>query len=280
MDPQLKVFLQSLRGAQSTIVLAYLLARQAMTIEELVSNTGLNRDTVRDAVNALAGKQLLFKQLGEHGRATWLPRADTLFGAFLGMRKFSDSSCDDDDVKNKLLREDNNIINTEGVRKISDSAASLASLEALAELKIYGATARQVAELEWVDPDYIRAHVEAAKENPRIHNPKGFALTQMLEHVPAPERVVEAVEQEQLTWKDVLRCQDCGQYPCECEHSDDCECIECKRNHPERFCQFQIVQPAKFLGASIGWRQEYTITCNVPLEPGQTACARHNGSQP
>src|SRR5262245_10168574 len=88
----LNVFLQSLRGNQPAIVLTFLLIQRAMTIAELQVRTGLNSDTVRDAVKGLAAKGLLYMQRGEHGKQTWLPVADTFFGWLFGQnRKFSDS---------------------------------------------------------------------------------------------------------------------------------------------------------------------------------------------
>lgn len=86
------IFLQSLRGNQPMIILAYLMIGRAMTIEELESSTGLHNDTVRAAVKGLASKGLLCKQVGERGRGTWLPAGDTFFGRLLNQNpKISDS---------------------------------------------------------------------------------------------------------------------------------------------------------------------------------------------
>ena len=73
-------FLQSLRGAQATIFLAYLLVRRGMTIRELCDTTGLSDDAIRSGVRGLEVKGLLFKQVGEHGKVSWLLRGETFFG--------------------------------------------------------------------------------------------------------------------------------------------------------------------------------------------------------
>lgn len=79
IDPQVSTFLQSLRGNQALVVLAYLFIQRAMTIEELEQVTGLHNDTVRAALKGLESKGRLYKQTGEHGRQTWLPAGDTFF---------------------------------------------------------------------------------------------------------------------------------------------------------------------------------------------------------
>lgn len=62
------------------VLLSYMMVRHAMTVDELQVATGLSDDAIRPALKSLAAKGLLFKQVGEHGRANWLPRADTFFG--------------------------------------------------------------------------------------------------------------------------------------------------------------------------------------------------------
>ena len=62
------------------IILAFLVVRATMSIEDLENITGLHNDTVRAAVKGLASKGLLYKQTGEHGRTYWLPTSGTFFG--------------------------------------------------------------------------------------------------------------------------------------------------------------------------------------------------------
>lgn len=84
-------FLQSLRGSQALVVLAYLIVRQGMAIAELSATTGLNDDTVRKAVKALAAKGNLLRQRGAHGREIWMPAGQTLFALGGQIPKTSDS---------------------------------------------------------------------------------------------------------------------------------------------------------------------------------------------
>ena len=83
MQTEISMFLQSLRGAQAMIVLAYLMIQRAMSIDELCGCTGLGDDSVRAAVKGMASKGLLYKQVGEHGRVLWIPQGDTLFSSFV-----------------------------------------------------------------------------------------------------------------------------------------------------------------------------------------------------
>ena len=91
ITPQAKMFVQSLRGSQPLIVIAFLIVQRAMTIKELEEITGLDNDTVRKALNGLKGKGLEM-QRGAHGRQTWLLQSETLF-SLPGIQnpKFSDS---------------------------------------------------------------------------------------------------------------------------------------------------------------------------------------------
>jgi hypothetical protein len=73
-------FMRSLRDSQAMIALAYLLIRRAMTTKELHSFTGLSDDAIRRSLEDMATRGQFFKQVGEHGRITWLPTGDTFFG--------------------------------------------------------------------------------------------------------------------------------------------------------------------------------------------------------
>lgn len=62
----------------------------------------------------------------------------------------------------------------------------LKNIAAFRDLGIVGSRPNKVAAMEWVTPEYIRAHVAAARKNPGIDNPEGFALTQMEYQAPEP----------------------------------------------------------------------------------------------
>ncbi len=91
-EQEATIFLNGLRGAQPIIVLAYLVVRRAMTMRELRTYTGLSDDFLRPALDSLVGKQLLCKQVGEHGRATWLPVGDSFFGRIMSQNPLTADS--------------------------------------------------------------------------------------------------------------------------------------------------------------------------------------------
>jgi hypothetical protein len=65
---------------QALVIFAYLLVRTGMLMQEIEMITGLSTDTATKAVKSLIGKGLLVKQTGRHGKAVYLPIADSFFG--------------------------------------------------------------------------------------------------------------------------------------------------------------------------------------------------------
>lgn len=214
----LNIFLQSLRGNQPLIVLAFLLIRSALRIEELETITGLHNDTVRSAVKGLASKGLLFKQTGAHGRATWLPAGDTFFGSlFAQSPKTSDSDAlivvNDESEESKNLKLSSSSIKGQSP-KTSDSGETILSAivkdenditECLAALKaggIYGKKADEIAEDWHIMPADIQAHFAWIRSE-QWDNPNGMVIFRLLNHVPPPAL------------------QESG-------HIVDCKCAECR----------------------------------------------------
>ena len=174
------------------IALAFLLIARALTIEDLESVTGLHNDTVRAAVKGLASKGLLYKQVGERGRATWLPAGDTFFGRLMQNPKTSDSGVYDDVVVE--LEERKKISATSLTTrpqnpKTSDSGvkpAQAACLAALTEAGIHGRKAKQLAKLDWVTVEYIRGHFEQVQHE-TWDNPQGMMIYRIEENVPVED---------------------------------------------------------------------------------------------
>lgn len=204
----INIFMQSLRGNQPLIVLAFLLIRSALTIEQLEALTGLHNQTVRAAVKGLASKGLLFKQVGEHGRATWLPEGGTFFAKLFDQNtktSYSDSVVVivESEERRDLLSATTTTKNQS--TKTSYSGASvdeLRNIAALKEIGIYGTKARTLARLEWVNPDYIRAQAEKIKTEP-WDNPQGMIIRRIENDVPVFESVKSG-------------------------HGENCRCIKCK----------------------------------------------------
>ena len=200
---QSMMFLQSLRGNQALVALAYFVIRRAMTIEEIEAATGLHNDTVRSAVKGLAAKGLLHKQVGEHGRQTWLPVADSFFHE-LSMQnpKTSDSALI---VVNVESEESPNLYSTTLTNKrqnpkTSDSGGRVLSVKTIVKSEeeiaeclrllndagIYGRKADEIAEDWHIKAETIQAHLAWVKTE-QWDKPQGMAIYRLLNHVPAPE---------------------------------------------------------------------------------------------
>lgn len=159
-DIEVNVFIQSLRGHQSTIVLAYLLLRRALTIDELAICTGLNDDTVRSAVKGLAGKGLLFVQRGERGKQIWLPSGDTFFGRLLGQNpKISEPGS-----SSSSSFEDSSYLPQEQEEQ-ADSENFGICLAACDEFGIREPKRSKISRLKHVTPELIRAHVMQVRDD-------------------------------------------------------------------------------------------------------------------
>ncbi len=146
------------------------------------------------------------------------------------------------------------------VFRTSDKEAALKVV--LDEYGIVGRKRQQLISCEWVDADYVRAHVEYARgELSHWDNPVGMAITRMLEKVPSSSAIQG---NKQSKRGDPLICETCHQTPCICsEHDDDCMCAYCRYDHPERFCSFLVGDLGKF------W------VCDHYVEPGHTYCSEH-----
>lgn len=198
------MLLQSLRGNQAMVLLAYLLLRRAMTIDDLVGVTGLSADTVRSAVKQLGAKGLLHVQRGERGRQTWLPVSDTLFGRVFGqipkisetglvqIPKFSDSGSSSSRKKISLpLEEEEEEIGSES-EKIRNC------LRVCAELGIGEPKRSSLSRLPHVTPEMIRAHVEQALAEGRT---LGTAIYRIENNWALPQRMGDSAG----WWDDDLR---------------------------------------------------------------------------
>jgi hypothetical protein len=155
-------FLQSLRGAQPLVVLAYLMIRRAMTIDELETFTGLDNDTLRKAVKSLAAKGILARQTGRHGRTVWLPAADLLpLDVGIGKQnpKISDSTSSSSSLFPPVptIREEQ-----EEEEEAPESENFGLCLQTLDAAGIREPKATQLARLEWVTVAYIEAHIKQA----------------------------------------------------------------------------------------------------------------------
>jgi hypothetical protein len=148
-----------------------------MMLSELEELTGLDNDTVRKCVRALASKGLLVLQRGERGRQTWLPAGDSFLAGLFGQNpktsdseiqnpKTSDSgSCSSSSnalVASYLPQEQEEGAESENFGFWKPDPAVKAALDAAG---IREPKRSQLAGLEHVTPELIEAHVEQAKRD-------------------------------------------------------------------------------------------------------------------
>lgn len=175
VDPQITTFIQSLRGGQALVVLAYLFIRRAMTVEELEKVTGLHNDTVRAALKGLESKGRLYKQNGEHGRQTWLPAGDTFWNLHeLQNPRFSDSGATTTTTIGKSKSPEREVVVAVGQSpRFSDSDRPTntvfeSNLKACRKAGIGEPAASRLSAMPHVTPDFIGAHISSLGQDDRL----------------------------------------------------------------------------------------------------------------
>lgn len=217
-ENQAAMFLQSLRGVEALIMLAYILIKRGLTVEEVCLFTGRDDAAVRRSLNRLKSKGYLYKQVGEHGRQTWVPKNDTFF--FLVDDQLSHFKQADDVVVNVESEERRNLPSTLTTNKrqlshfkqagdkilsvhvvVKDPDDIEKCLAALHEAGVHGKKAEKLAYDHHVTVDDIQAHWKQV-QNELWDNPQGMLIYRLEYHVPAPELN-------------------------ESGHSVGCKCVEC-----------------------------------------------------
>lgn len=202
------MFMQSLRGNQPLIVLAFLLVRAAMSIEQLEALTGLHNDTVRAAVKGLNAKGLLYKQVGLHGRQVWLPVGGTFFAKLFDQNPKTSDSTDVVVVVGLEESKLNKLTSTTTSRqnpKTSDSTLSddqKAALKLLIDFGVLRQKALHLCALEWISSEYVRAHIEQLRGE-TWDNPAGMLIYRIEGQAVAAGRRSDV-------------------------HKDNCNCLKCK----------------------------------------------------
>src|SRR5687767_7691111 len=77
---QAKMFVCSLDKSAARILVAFVLARSALDVQELREWTGMKRETIYDALRSLKDIGKVDSQVLAHGRTVWLPAGDLLPG--------------------------------------------------------------------------------------------------------------------------------------------------------------------------------------------------------
>ncbi len=293
---QPKLLVQSLQGTRAQILFAFLFAGHAMDVEELMTWTGRDRKIHYRHLKALCGAGLLGEQMLAHGRRVYLIGSEMLpalqawiaqIGAGAPLLESSQESlkwtpAGVNVVVDHLSLNSPTITTTtttESQESTLRTPAEWAELkEALDEYQIIGKKRRDLIACEWINAQYVRASVEYARNEPQWDNPVGMAITRMLENVTIPVMhenghpgncKCTTCTVDNFFRHDSLLCETCHQNPCVCdEHDDDCMCINCRRDHPERFCSFH----------RINGHGEFRI-CNAYVEPGHRFCGEHENDE-
>ena len=185
------------------VVLAYLVLRSALTVEELTNYTGLDQKAIRKAVKGLASKHLLLKQRAAHGRELWVPMGQTLFSEIVGQLAQNGQTAADvvNDASLSEYKSDASLLLIKGqvaaLRQPGEKIVSVTvsvktpeeiaeCLDALHSAGIFGGKAEKLADLNWITPEYIRAHV-AQVQVEKWDRPLGMAIYRMETQQPAPE---------------------------------------------------------------------------------------------
>jgi len=285
---QPKILIRSLKGSAAQILLAFLFARRAMDVKEIQSWTNLKRETIYSSMAALDG--LIVKQTLAHGRDVFLPGGDLLplFQVLISdapelQESVKRTSGDAVIVFNPPLLniKDSSVNNNnkaqESVKRTPDEFGAL--LEALAKYRIVGKKKAELIACEWVTAEYVCASVEFTQAEGRGQYAVGIAINRMLEEMEQPSRRENghiencqcdecSVSQKNNSWMSFVTCSDCGKFPCECEHADDCECMSCRREFPERFCK-AVYETGR--GNQRGLFQD----CKALAVPGSHYCEQH-----
>jgi len=184
---QPKILIRSLKGSAAQILLAFLFARRAMDVKEIQSWTNLKRETIYSSMAALDG--LIVKQTLAHGRDVFLPGGDLLplFQVLISdapelqesVKRTSGATTTtaieerktdrlavvvdtpQESVKRTSGNKNDVIYETYGVTFEKNLAACMAC-------NIGEPKASKIANMPWVSPEFIKAHVDSLYSDQRI----------------------------------------------------------------------------------------------------------------
>ena len=264
-------FVRSLKGAPASILWAFFFTRRVMTALELQEWTGYKGDNITVAVRLLVNLGWL---IARSPRGPWCLADGRQFPLMdeSDLIGFIPSVVVVDESNEKVPTIATITTTTRSTTPIKSDSSNFRSPEdwkalsaVLKEFKIIGKKREQLIACDWVNAEYVRAHVKYADDERIWDQPVGMAITRMLEQVDMPESETRPAVQEQW-WEQ--RCEDCGEVRCICEHDDDCECNQCRRNFPDRFCK-------ALYDAGRGNVRGVFTDCKALAVPGTRYCAAH-----
>jgi len=274
-------FVRAIKGAPASVLWALMLTQSMMTSLELQQWTGYKGDNITVAVRLLVdlGWVVARTPRGPWGLAEG--RQLPLMSGIAQLEGFEKTDSDligvsavvvvDADSKNALSSDSTTTTTTKRATPIKseswtdDERANFAALKAAG---ILGRKARQLAVLPWVTVEYIEAHAEMVKHE-FWDNPTGMMIHRMTDEMPAENvrlRKAAAVKLKP-NMNDWLGCSSGDD---DLPHAEDCNCIDCKRLHPENFCDWRISLPSTFRD-----RDLKSGPCSARVVPGHRYCVNH-----
>jgi hypothetical protein len=217
-----KILVQSLRGSQAQVLWAFCFAMAAMDMQEVISWTGLKRQTCAEALTTLEAGFLGTQTLA-HGRKVWVLKSEMLpllRDVLVRLEKVqvidgnSEKSTELVDVYEKRTSGDAVIILNPPLSTIKDSSVNnnnkaqmsvkrtsgsqvsekrtpdefAALLDALKKYQIVGKKKDELIACEWVTAAYVLAHVEFSIAEGHGKYSVGIAINRMLEEMEQPAR--------------------------------------------------------------------------------------------
>jgi hypothetical protein len=232
MNPQILV--QSLKGSKAHVLLAFIFARAALDIDGLKMWTGLKRQTIYDACDALEAMGLLGTQVLSHGRKLWIPA-----GAMLPLMNMElqesekwtpeiTATATESLITNKLntvvVVEDrspkNGHLGTAIVYDNPDTSFEK-NLAACKSKGIGEPKATELSRMPHVTPILIQEHVNNLTKGEKL----GLAIIRIAGN-EAPRGQGKNRKEELLkTFKDWGVCPSCHTAPCSCDDDDDVDAV-------------------------------------------------------
>ena len=186
-----RIISQAIQGSAAKVLIAFMLARTALSVAELEVWTTLERKAIGRACKQLKGIGLLDFQALANNRQVWLPAGDMLF-VLDPQLSYNGTSI----PHSVVVAESNPSLSsitttTTTTRQMSHNGTSAREKELIPILKVYrisGPKKEKLLAAEWVCAEYVRAHVEFAKNENKWDNPVGMAITRMLDQEAMPEK--------------------------------------------------------------------------------------------
>lgn len=212
-----RLLVQSLKGSQAQVLIAFLFASAAMDVRELQGWTGLKKETIRQALGALRDKGLVDRQVLAHGRRVWLPAGDLLMvqntekrtPALQNTEKRTSDLASSSGTNVPLLLEE------EQEEESQESTKRTSVLVACDQVGIREPARSRLAELEHVTPRLVKAHSDYAKAQDKS---LGTAIYRIEHDWPISSdwgKSKDELDRESIERMGV--CPNCFSRPCHCD---------------------------------------------------------------